>query len=171
MISIDPSIVNTGIANFDETKRANDPSALRWYGVIKTKKKTSLGDKIIDLHNQLHDLMIKFKEHHTKVIIERPDSFTYQKRMSYEGKDLNYDAINKNNIAVGVIASTMIQFADEILFFTATEWKGKQSKQVTLMVINAEYGLKLTKSQHDMADAIGLGKWWLRQVAMEDKIK
>ena len=108
MVSIDPSIVNTGIANFDETKRANDPSALRWYGVIKTKEKTSLGSKVVELHKQLHDLMIKFKEHHTRVIIERPDSFTYQKRKSYGGKPLNYDPINKNNIAVGVIASTMI---------------------------------------------------------------
>jgi len=169
--SIDPGINSTGIAKWDETRKAQDPAALQWYGVVKTKKTADLGSKVMQLHDKLEVLIIKIHDRPSRIIIERPDTFTYKKRVSRSGKAINYEAINRNNIAVGVIAGTLRPFTEEILFYTAPEWKGKQNKQLTLAIVNEAYGIKLTPAQHDIADAIGLGKWWLWQAAMEANIK
>lgn len=171
ILSIDPSINSTGVALFDETLGADDAAALKWYGVIKTKRKSDLGSKIMQIHDKLEALMQELGNRPAKIIIERPDSFTYKKRQSYMGKALNYEAMNRNNIAVGVIAGTLRPYTEEILFVTAPEWKGKQNKQLTMAIVNSSYGIKLKTSQHDIADAIGIGSWWLRKIRMDAKMK
>ena len=108
-------------------------------------------------------------------IIEKAEGFTYSRSTKQGGgpnygKTLNAKDMQRNHFAVGIIAATLAEVVESIQFVTPKEWKGRQPKATTRLIINNTFTLKLLDYHNDEADAIAMGCWWIRRWVFEQKI-
>lgn len=109
-------------------------------------------------------------------IIEKAEGFTYSRSTKQGGgpnygKALNAKDMQRNHFAVGIIAATLAEVVEDIQFVTPKEWKGRQPKATTRLIVNNTFNLKLLDYHNDEVDAIAIGCWWIRRWNLEQKIR
>jgi len=148
LLALDPSLTCTGWATFDAGK-------LDTFGSIITNKKADTEIRLQEITELLDDVMLG--QGLTNAVIEIPAPGIYGRKR--KGHD-------KYVTAVQVCKSVCWQRlgADKVFLVDAPTWKKTAKKQDTIMVVNAEHGLCLKKKDNDIADAIALGDWYLRDL-------
>jgi len=65
----------------------------------------------------------------------------------------------------------VLRYCPSIRFLSAQDWKGMQAKIITLRLVNDIYKLDLDpKTDHNEADAIGIGRWHISQIRFQQKL-
>ncbi len=124
-------------------------------------------DRILkQIHSHLQSIIQCHKP--TLAVIEKSESFTYSRSLSNGRHPLNQTAMQKNNIALGIISSVCIISGLEIRYLSPLEWKGFQSKEVTRTYVNERFKTKIIKSHHDESDAIKMGSQFIDIVLSEE---
>lgn len=156
ILSIDSSIAKIGWAVLNDSKKVGKDMLIA-FGTIKIPT-GDINAKSQIISREISRLIIEHNP--SKAIIETPRPFTYGRSARYN-RPLNRKAMDKNNIAVGIITSACQIHGLMTQHFSAQDWKGNQKKEVTLWVVNETYGLDIKKSHNDEADAIKMGQWYI----------
>lgn len=168
VIAFDASIVHTGYAVIDTGIKIL-PKSLLDSGTISAKKDDDLTAKVVLLGHKIEELCKTHKP--DAIVIERAEAFAYKGRKNLYGKSLNVDSMAKNALSVGVIAGIASLYCADIVFVSAQTWKGMQRKEVTRLVVNNEYGLKLKRVNNDESDAIAISGWYRRELKFKKMMR
>ena len=170
IIAFDASINNTGYAIADSEIK-DSPKSLLKSGTLKIIKPDSvtLVEKVAILAVEVDNLCKFFKP--DVIIIEKALAYAYKGRKNYYGKALNVNSMALNALSVGVIAGAVSKHSVNIKFVSAQEWKGMQRKEVTRLVVNNEYNLKLKRVNNDEVDAIGIASWYRRELKFKKMMR
>lgn len=200
LLAIDSSINNIGWAILDSDQDIDSGKGLLGSGTMRTKIKTDEGrvkeindllNALIKWNNQdfppdtptldidptenadtLQGQAFREQRRIGLAIIEKPEGFTYDRHVSRStGKSMTKQALGQNNFAVGIIAASLLGRVDRIEFVSAQQWKGKQQKSVTQLIVNNQFHLKLQAKNNDESDAIGIGCWKIRRLKTEERIR
>ena len=136
-IGIDPSINDVGWAKLEGDNLVD-------FGTIKSKGKTD-GEKLCSIRHTIRETFYPIEE--SIVIIEKPPPFTYTRSTSkWTGRGLNAEAIQKLNMAYGVILEAFYDFPEEypckVLTPTPQEYKGRISPEQVKMNMEAVFKKK-----------------------------
>lgn len=142
VLSIDPSIRNTGWAHFRNGEKQGS-------GVIRTQGT----DDFARIRSIVGAVMLLIPAGGCDVVIEVPPAFTYA-RSARGNKGLNGASMQKLNWAVGATIAAASLRSSSVHRVSPAEWKGRRSKAWDQAISG--------KKSSDEADAIGLGEWWVR---------
>ena len=142
VLSIDPSIRNTGWAQFRGGEKQGS-------GVIRTQGT----DDFARIRSIVGAVMLLIPSGGCDVVIEVPPAFTYA-RSARGAKGLNAGSMQKLNWVVGAICTAAALRCSRVHPVSPAEWKGCRSKAWDKAISG--------KRSSDEADAIGIGEWWLR---------
>ena len=181
ILSIDSSLNDIGYSVM-ESNLGECPEQLLPSGTLRIKKRAPDMEKVRLIRNAietLFDMNSKIpgeEEMIRKVLIEKATSFTYGKHQK-GGKQQNAKAMAQNHFATGVIAGSVLIYtgidkpSEYMEFLSAQDWKGMQAKIVTLRLVNYTYKLNLDeKKDHNEADAIGIGRWYIAQLKFQERM-
>ena len=142
VLSIDPSIRNTGWAQFRGDEKQGS-------GVIRTQGT----DDFARIRSIVDAVMLLIPSGGCDVVVEVPPAFTYA-RSARGGKGLNAASMQKLNWVVGAICTAASLRSSSVHSVSPAEWKGRRNKAWDKAISG--------KRSSDEADAIGIGEWWLR---------
>jgi hypothetical protein len=142
LLTLDPSIVNTGYAIF------HLDGELMASGGIRTRTQTkTLQGRIRYLQANLSVLIAPY--HIDEIVIELAPAFFYGR-----SKNQNAASLQKLNLVTGSFIG-MFAHLNDLHLVLPEQWKGKRSKSADRLA-NPE------ATTNDESDAIELGRWWLR---------
>ena len=157
LLALDPSSTCTGWAVFHRNARAG--IKLHRYGRVKASKRLSVPERV---ESMVIDLgVVIMKESPDCAFIERPGKANYfnkQGQRTSSGTDTLYHAW----------ACIYAMLAEHLGLYNVygvrpQSWKGNGSKLATIETVNLAYGLSLTLTENDMADAVYMGGWFLER--------
>jgi len=155
MISVlawDPSSTCTGWAVLTCTEQWRKPCVDN-YGVIRRK-----GGAL---------WMPALAENVTKVARLHTTNYTvFEKAARPYGFKMSYKAFNTYAAAVTVVQNSLnvVFGCDNVFAVYPQTWKATQKKERTIARANMLYELELGRKQHDIADAIMLGTWFIERM-------
>ncbi|MCC7202426.1 MAG: hypothetical protein IT393_07195 [Nitrospirae bacterium] len=151
-ISIDPSINTTGYAVFTDGELIRS-------GVIRTPDIPGYM-RVAHIMKEMWSIALKSTAagrgySKTALVIEVPDSFSYQ-RSQRNGRSLNQGSLQKLNWVIGGLYALSGVWANAGTIYSVTprQWKGNRNKEWDQIAT----GIK----QKDESDAVALGQWWCR---------
>ena len=156
LLTIDPSLTCTGYAVWDIRKTWQyNKHSLIFYDSVSPDATEEFHARMSYLINSIRECL---REHLISLVVyERASDFHYANRGVK-----NYQ---KYTEAVHGIKYICIDFFDgspkNVIGVTAPTWKGSGKKKDTLNKVNLFFGLDLKVKDNDIADAIGLGMWFL----------
>jgi hypothetical protein len=149
---IDPSIRHCGYASFEDLK-------LRSFGILESSVRYDWKQAA----DEIADKVKKLVQHngYRLVAIEMPSVYGGSGAVA---RDTN--SITKLAYGVGVMVGMLRYIADgcsDIDLVPVLDWKGNLPKQLTTVRVTKKYGVKLDwrSKEHNTADAIALGDWYL----------
>lgn len=166
ILSIDTSFRKIGWAILD-TSKPEGSRRLIDYGTIWVRAKGNV-QRMVQIKSRLQYIIRRHQPN--LAVIEKAESFTYN-RSSHRGqKPLNLKAMQKHNISLGFITSVCLFCGLDIRYLSPLEWKGFQNKETTRTYVNEHFGTTILKSHHDESDAIKMGSRFI-DCKLEDNWK
>ena len=164
ILAIDTSFRKIGWAILD-TSKLEGPRRLIDYGTIWVRQRGT-----VQRMNQIKSRLQYIIQRHQPIlaIIEKAESFTYNRSYRRGQKPLNQKAMQKHNISLGLITSVCLFGGLEIRYLSPLEWKGFQNKETTRTYVNEHFGTTILKSHHDESDAIKMGSRFIDVVLEEN---
>ena len=158
LLTIDPSLTCTGYAVWDIRGTWEDNThALIHYGCIRTDIKESDESRLGTLRKgirgvlETHDISL--------VVYEKPTAITFKNKKGGYRQNLKYRQAVEN---VRVVCEDyFLGERKHVIGVTVGTWKGTGKKKDTINKVNMCFGLELKARDNDIADAIGLGVWFL----------
>lgn len=166
ILAIDTSFRKIGWAILD-TSKPEGRRRLIDYGTIWVRAKGS-----VQRMNQIKSRLQYVIQRHRPLlaVIEKAESFTYNRSYHRGQKPLNQKAMQKHNISLGLITSVCLFSGLDIRYLSPLEWKGFQNKETTRTYVNEHFETTILKSHHDESDAIKMGSRFI-DCKLEDNWK
>lgn len=170
ILSIDPSLNHLGWARmktgFD---MGGGPNTLVAWGTIKMPTESKNWELVKRIASIVAKLDAIVKDYSVdKVIIEQPESWGAYKSMAsaHSGSLLSLHILTGAILMWGLIVAEASRiFAPGAELIKVSKWKGQLPKAVTKKRMEQKYGVEFATS--DEADAVGLGDYYLGQLAKE----
>ena len=158
IISIDPSINFCGLAIHDEqgllVHTLLTPSKSDEDYFQKSRTIFSM------IKNIYTDIFIENGNKDTLIVLECPE---YWKVAGHAARESG--SIFKLTFLCGMISSL-----DNVTIVTPSGWKGQMSKDVVNNRLRAVYpNVNIAKTNHNVVDAIGIGRWYIDKVMHKEK--
>jgi len=157
LLSIDPSMTCTGWAAWSVPDDWTlEPKYLTGFDSIKTDTSDCVAARLDKLRYELEQVLG----------FTLPDMIVYEAfpGCHYSGRGVKN--IEKYIAAVERVNATCAKEIGykNVIAVKATTWLATRKKQDTLDKVNLYFGLDLKKKDNDLADAIGLGMWFVERM-------
>jgi len=156
LLCIDPSIRALGWAVFSMQKKRRK-AELIYSGVIKLRGQDWIAkmDQMVDaVHFEAAGLKLLYKE--VTILIEMPQIFGGRGVVAQ-----NSSALYKLIACVFSLRQMFLDLDEEVVLIPVTKWKGQVPKEVTQRRVRKYWKWKGT--DHNEADSIGIGDWYIRK--------
>jgi len=153
VMTIDPGLTECGWAVFD-IDHERQQGILKDCGVIRCR----IGDWVMRLDfvvDQVADLLDSCRTE--RVVIELPHTYAAGKGTVAR----NSGAIMKLGALVFSIRSTALMEGVDVTLVSVAKWKGNLPKKITQKRIRTRWGWE--GKNHNEADAVGIGDWYIRK--------
>jgi Holliday junction resolvasome RuvABC endonuclease subunit len=155
LLSIDPSLTSTGYALWVFNDWKVERKNLISFDCYKTNPKDSDGERLDCLTGTIREIIRG----------QMVDVVVYEKATAYNYSDRGQKNMQKYRDAVAQVDRACVDMIgrENVYGVTAPTWKGTGKKHSTIKNVNLIFGLDLLQKDNDIADAIGVGLWFIER--------